>query len=375
MIERAYLDDARTGQGLARLEAEVARLMALFAEAGAAKVDPAALQPAEVLLDLYGEDIRARAFVTSDGEREMMLRPDFTVPVVERHMAHGAEPARYCYAGRVWRRQDSGASRASEYLQCGFELFDGADPAAADAEAFALFARALQGRGLQPATGDMGLLFAAIDGLATTDDRRHALRRHVWRPVRFHRLLERYASVRHPKADLVSEVGDDPLPAVRAAGRAVGKRSAQEVAQRIKRLVRDAATPPLADIEVDLIEALLDLRAPAAQALTKLRDLARESTSLAPAVDRFAARLEALDTRGVDVHDLPFEGSFGRTTLEYYDGFVFGFYAPERPDLPVIASGGRYDALTRALDAAGGGVPAVGGIIRPEALLALEAGR
>ena len=374
-MERAYLDDARTGAGLERLEAEVSSLLDLFSQAGAAKVDPAALLPAEVLLDLYGEDIRARAFVTSDGEREMMMRPDFTVPVVERHMAHGAEPARYCYVGRVWRKQETETGRASEYLQCGFELFDGTDPAASDAEAFALFAKARGGRGVQPATGDMGLLFAAIDGLATPDDRRHALRRHVWRPARFHRLLERYGSMQHPKADLVSAVGDDPMPAIKAAGRPVGKRSAQEVAQRIKRLVRDAATPPLADMEVQLIEALLELRAPAAKALVTLRDLAGESTTLAPAVDRFATRLDALSARGVDVDALPFEGSYGRTSLEYYDGFVFGFYAPERPDLPVIASGGRYDALTRVLDSSGGGVPAVGGIVRPEALLALEAGR
>jgi ATP phosphoribosyltransferase regulatory subunit len=55
--------------------------------------------------------------------------------------------------------------------------------------------------------------------------------------------------------------------------------------------------------------------------------------------------------------------------MEYYDGFVFGLFDPKRPDLPSIATGGRYDALTRAL-AGGDGIPAVGGIIRPEALLA-----
>ena len=50
--------------------------------------------------------------------------------------------------------------------------------------------------------------------------------------------------------------------------------------------------------------------------------------------------------------------------MEYYDGFVFGFYAEGRPDLPPVATGGRYDALTRRL---GDGVeiPAVGGVIRP----------
>ncbi len=137
----------RSGAGLSRLSAEVERLLALFAEAGALRVEPDALQPADTLLDLYGEDIRARAFVTHDGEQELMLRPDFTVSVVQNHMAQGCEPARYAYAGPVWRRQQAGTARATEYIQAGFELFDGADRAHADAEVFALMARALEGLG------------------------------------------------------------------------------------------------------------------------------------------------------------------------------------------------------------------------------------
>ena len=52
------------------------RLLAAFREAGAAEIAPDILLPAETLLDLYGEDIRARAYVTTDPIRgEMMLRP------------------------------------------------------------------------------------------------------------------------------------------------------------------------------------------------------------------------------------------------------------------------------------------------------------
>ena len=92
---------------------------------------------ADTLLDLYGEDIRARAYTTDDPDRgEMMLRPDFTVPVVEMHAEHGAEPARYTYLGEVFRKQPVGSGRPSEYLQLGFELFDTGDPARADAEVF-----------------------------------------------------------------------------------------------------------------------------------------------------------------------------------------------------------------------------------------------
>ncbi|MFN4192852.1 MAG: ATP phosphoribosyltransferase regulatory subunit, partial [Tabrizicola sp.] len=42
----------------------------------------------------------------------------------------------------------------------------------------------------------------------------------------------------------------------------------------------------------------------------------------------------------------------------------FGLIAPGRPDLPPVASGGRYDALTAVLGA-GAFIPAVGGVIQP----------
>ena len=148
---------------LGLLRREAARLHGWFADKGAVPVECDVLLPAETLLDLYGEDIRGRAYVTQDPARgEMMLRPDFTVPVVEMHMAGGAEPARYTYAGDVFRRQEADPSRASEYPQVGFELFDRADPAAADAEVFALFRDVLGPFDLAAVTGDIGILTAAV---------------------------------------------------------------------------------------------------------------------------------------------------------------------------------------------------------------------
>jgi len=57
--------------------------------------------------------------------------------------------------------------------------------------------------------------------------------------------------------------------------------------------------------------------------------------------------------------------------MEYYDGFVFGFSADPASNLPPIATGGRYDALTTVLGG-GVGVPAVGGVIRPALVIAAE---
>ena len=170
----------------AAIRAEADRLFAALQHAGAQPVEADVLLPAGALLDLYGEDIRARAYVTQDPIRgEMMMRPDFTVPVVQMHMADGAEPARYCYRGEVFRKQDHFGARASEYLQVGYEVFAREAPAASDAEVFALFHGLLAPLGLRPATGDMSILLAAVRGLRTTDRRKAALLRHVWRPRRF----------------------------------------------------------------------------------------------------------------------------------------------------------------------------------------------
>jgi ATP phosphoribosyltransferase regulatory subunit len=107
----------------------------------------------------------------------------------------------------------------------------------------------------------------------------------------------------------------------------------------------------------------MDLTAKAPEALAELQDIARDLPAIAPAVARMAERLSALDARGIDVGALDFEASHGRTTLEYYDGFVFSFHSAD-PALPPVASGGRYDALTAVLGA-GRSIPAVGGIVRP----------
>ena len=154
---------------------------------------------------------------------------------------------------------------------------------------------------------------------------------------------------------------------IAAAGPGQGLRSATDVEARIERLIVEAETPDLRPEEVAVIDAVLDLRGPLPDVAERLQALALGTPVLTGAADRFLARMQAMEARGIDVGALPFEGSYGRTTLEYYDGFVFGFYAEGR-DLPTIASGGRYDALTRVLGG-GSGIPAVGAIIRPALVL------
>lgn len=362
----------------ARIRAEADRLFAAFLDAGALPVEAEALQPADLLLDLYGEDIRARAYVTHDPvDGERMLRPDFTVPVVQMHMSEGAEPARYTYNGPVWRKQEPGSTRAAENIQVGFEIFDRSNPADSDAEIFALFAEVLSGLNLRAATGDLGILMAAVRGLSTLETRKAALMRHIWRPRRFRQLLERFGGlspIPESRAALVAAArSTPPADLIAAAGTHVGLRDEPNIAARVAALIEDADAAPVSAEEVRLIEDILGLSAKSDAALATLREIARSLPAITPALDRLEARLAALAARGIDPGNLDFEGSYGRTTLEYYDGFVFGFYAENRDDLPVIAGGGRYDALTEVLGA-GRSIPAVGAVIRPELVLDLKEG-
>ena len=75
---------------------------------------------------------------------------------------------------------------------------------------------------------------------------------------------------------------------------------------------------------------------------------------------------------GVPMRDVPFSGEFGRN-VAYYTGFVFEVVAPALGPASPIAGGGRYDGLLKAVGA-GQDVPAVGGAIHTERLLAAVRG-
>tara|TARA_B110000003_G_scaffold191191_1_gene190007 strand:+ start:12003 stop:13085 length:1083 start_codon:yes stop_codon:yes gene_type:complete len=351
----------------AAIRFEAKRLEKYFIASGALLLEADSLLSAETLLDLYGEDIRARAYVTNDpvmGER--MMRPDFTVPIVERHMSEGAEPARYCYNGPVWRMQDAGSKRETEFIQVGFEVFDRSNSANSDAEVFSIFNDILP-TNLQISTGDIGLLQSAVIGLNTTNLRKAALMRHLWRPLRFQNLMELYSKNRYPEGEKVTlskYSNQDIEKNIKNAGKFIGLRTEVEVNSRILSLQEDAKTSPISFEEADVINKILNLKTTASEALLVLKEFVKIIPNLEKAVSGFEARLGALQVRKVNVEKLPFEGSYGLTSMEYYDGFVFSFSDGET----IIASGGRYDALTAVLGS-GKEIPAVGGVIRPDALI------
>src|SRR6187399_3449862 len=87
-------------------DARAEALVASYERAGYVRVAPAILQPAEPFLDLSGEDIRKRMYLTTDPEgRELCLRPDLTIPVSCDYLAspEAGTPQGFCYLGPVFR--------------------------------------------------------------------------------------------------------------------------------------------------------------------------------------------------------------------------------------------------------------------------------
>src|SRR5262244_413041 len=99
------------------------QLLSSYMRAGYAPIDPPVLQPAEPFLDLSGEDIRRRMFLTSDPHgRELCLRPDLTIPVSRDYLASPAagKAHGFCYLGQVFRYRPNAPG---EFAQGGIESF------------------------------------------------------------------------------------------------------------------------------------------------------------------------------------------------------------------------------------------------------------
>ena len=105
-----------------------------FAARKTERIDTPVIQPAEPFLDIAGEDLRRRIFMTeSETGASLCLRPEFTIPVCIRHIETATgTPKRYSYLGEVFRQRREGGN---EFYQAGIEDLGDINIASADARA------------------------------------------------------------------------------------------------------------------------------------------------------------------------------------------------------------------------------------------------
>jgi ATP phosphoribosyltransferase regulatory subunit len=356
-------------------DARAAALLAHFERAGYARAIPAILQPAEPFLDLSGEDIRRRMFLTSDAAgREFCLRPDLTIPVARDYLASAAAgaPASFCYLGPVFR--DRGEA-ASEFMQAGIESFGRHDIAAADAETFSLGIEATAHYGLDAPEirmGDVGLFGALVAALDLSPAWKRRLVKDFNRAESLEHDLDQLvlnASAARPEYQgvLAALAGSDPQAAhalvtdlLSIAGiTAVGGRSVGEIADRFLEQSALGAGGRLPQETRTLIRRFLAIAGDPDEAAAALRALAADSgVALDAALDLFESRTGFLAARGVDVARIRFSTAYGRG-VDYYTGAVFELHDPARRVDRQLVAGGRYDGMLARLGSATP-IPAVG---------------
>ncbi len=325
-----------------------------------------------MFVELAGEDLRRRLFLTNapDGT-ELALRPDYTIPVCLHHLATGAakRKASYAYLGPVFRQR---RDEPGEFVQAGIESLGRTDRVSADADAFKLALDAVALLGVKkPAVriGDSALFSAVLDALDLSIPWRRRLARTFGEVKRLNALIAAANGRNGAASDLLQRstrpvIRRQAADLLEATGLAtIGGRTAEEIADRF--VEKSVIAAGIGDRPAKVLTGYLAIAGAPTKSLTALRALARrERLQIDKAIDRFAARNDAIAERGIDLKQLSFAADFGRR-LDYYTGFVFEIHDGARPGKGQIVGGGRYDKLMSSIPRTSGistgeTVPAVG---------------
>ncbi|MGR6431908.1 ATP phosphoribosyltransferase regulatory subunit [Rhizobium sp. PAMB 3174] len=346
-------------------------LLALFEKLKTERVDTPVIQPAEPFLDIAGEDLRRRIFMTeSETGASLCLRPEFTIPVCLRHLETATgTPKRYAYLGEVFRQRREGSN---EFYQAGIEDLGEGDIASADARSIADADRIL--KALLPASalavviGDQTVFEAVVQALGLPGGWQKRLVQAFGDMQQLDGLLKKLA-----RPETVDGLGDD-VAAMLAAGDDAelvahidrtmqetgystnASRAPADIARRLKEKLSLAETH-LSDQQIGILKTFLRLDVSLAEASTALAQFAAATgLKIDAALNHFDRRIAALANAGMDLAAIRYKAAFGRP-LDYYTGLVFEISVAGSD--AVLAGGGRFDRLLTLLGAKDR-IPAVG---------------
>jgi ATP phosphoribosyltransferase regulatory subunit len=344
-----------------------AAIRAFLATRDTTPIDVPVLQPADPFLDMAGEDLRRRIFLTeSETGATLCLRPEFTIPVCLDHIGRGVTAKRrYAYCGEVFRQRRDGPP---EFFQAGIEDLGETDIAAADArslaDAHALIAGALPGTELAVTLGDQAVFEAVLAALGLPRGWQKRLARAFGAPDL---LAAALADLQRPangaaaligattdRATLVAEINE---AFVQAGLSPSAGRTPEEIAARLSEKA-ELARVRLPDAAFASLKNFLSIHVPLDRAAEALSAFAKDAgLSLGGALDLFARRAAAVAGHGLPTDVVRYDAAFGRP-LDYYTGLVFEIGALGAGARP-LAGGGRYDRLLTLLGAEAP-IPAVG---------------
>ncbi|WP_022710629.1 ATP phosphoribosyltransferase regulatory subunit [Pseudochrobactrum sp. AO18b] len=341
-----------------------ADLASYFATTSSEAVDIPILQPADPFLDMAGEDLRSRIFLTENENGDSLcLRPEFTIPVCRNHIAlNAATPKRYSYIGEVFRQRREGGT---SFHQAGIEDLGGDNEPASDArslsDALNAVHQAAPNASLQVLLGDQSVFEAVLASLGLPRGWQKKLARAFGSAELLEQALQDLTSPRLGNViperlrQIVDEQGEDALVTALAQEMQVAGispaagRSPSEIARRLMEKQQLAAVQ-LADRVLTALKTFLSIRVPLEQATVQLTEFAEQNgLDLGAALQSFGKRVEEMRKAGIDLGIIAYDAGFGRP-LDYYTGLVYEITSRDA-DCGVIVGGGRYDRLLTMLGA------------------------
>lgn len=346
-------------------------LIAEFDSRKTVRVNTPVIQPAEPFLNMAGEDLRRRIFMTeSETGESLCLRPEFTIPVCLRHIQTATgTPKRYSYLGEVFRQRREGSN---EFYQAGIEDLGDKDVAAADAravsDALGILHKIVPHANLTVTLGDQKVFEAVVAALGLPLGWQKRLVQAFGNTAQLDSLLESLVSPK-PMTGLDARVagllatGDESVlvdyidTVMKETGYSTNaSRSPADIARRLREKLALAATR-LPDTSFKLLKEFLALQVKLSEASSALSKFAADAgLKIESALSDFDTRIAALSKAGVDLSVVNYRAAFGRP-LDYYTGLVFEVV--EANGTSVLAGGGRFDRLMNLLGAEEH-IPAVG---------------
>jgi histidyl-tRNA synthetase len=350
------------------------------------------LEPTELFLRKSGGELASRLYSFTDtGSNSVSLRPEFTSPIMRHYLEHAAGielPARWQYAGPVFRFEIADPKSSGQFTQVGAELL-GADSIMADAEVLSLAALVPSQLGLADwrlVLADLDVLSSILDAVGVSERARAFIVSSMPRLREGRRAVPSVLEQAH-RFRLGGRSGEDDYLAQAIQGlddsqaRVVlqgllqwtaadqlGQRNPDEVVDRLLRKLKGTDDEARLRRGLELGADLAAVEGEPGAALDAAGSVVREAGANQAAFDRLAETLDLLlSASGRLGGHLALDFGLVRG-LAYYNGIVFEITHPAWPGS--LGGGGRYDALARALGSPER-LPALGFAFNLEALLAL----
>jgi len=355
-----------SGDDLARSESLKSVMSSVLSAGGYDRIETPVLERAELFVRKSGGEINSSLYAFSDpGGVKVSLRPEFTSSVIRNLIENpdsGPGPFRRAYSGPVFRYGD-GVFR--QMTQVGAELIGLSEPCA-DAEILGLALQCVQAARIDEFTfriGHLGLVHDVLRSFGLSEPVRMFVAANMGRIADRSQSLEALLA-QAQAAGLVSSQGRGVV-ASESNGDAqtnemtrmllresisvpVGRRSTEDILDRLVRKARDATDPVSFLGAVEMTRTLAQLRGQPGVVAESARAALADGGIRPGIANHLESVMAHLDDSGFPMHTATVDLSFARG-ITYYTGLVFEIQLNSGGKWVPIGGGGRYDGLVKAL--------------------------